>query len=290
VACTPHVWPSVELPFSMPQFSSAEPDARALASAGLALRSACRRIEDDNRRHWMALDPSLGRSLDSLAKVGVDAWRKMGCYAGTKGAWVIEQGSFHPARDGGTSGTWTLTYLAPEARRRAAGDAHGEVRLLSPGVTSTTVAVDGAYDFDGDGVDEVVVQVTSSGAASGLPVVSAKAYTLHDGAVSAWDPVAGRTVIAWLDADRDGRPDLVLSTGSSVVELAHSLPGGRFSTDDDVARAFLHGVCAHPPHSVLPAGAPVVPAPSGQASPDEIAAALCAPARAIDAACPAPGE
>jgi hypothetical protein len=82
-----------------------------------------------------------------------------------------------------------------------------------------------------------------------------------------------------------------------IFEVAHSLPGGAFSTDDEIARASLHAVCARPPaaprmhpglgHPAKPGGAPA-PRLSLQER-DTAAAALCGSVTSRQAECaPAP--
>jgi hypothetical protein len=105
-------------------------------------------------------------------------------------------------------------------------------------------------------------------------------YRLRDGNIVAWDPVPGRTVLSWSDFDRDGRPDLVLDSVPNVVAIAHSLPAGRFSTDDDVTRAVLRASCARP---VVPYSSPLaVPVPFDPSDDqikrlEEQRAPICAP-------------
>ena len=115
-------------------------------------------------------------------------------------------------------------------------------------------------DLDDDGVPELVVT-------RGLYVeespennsTSVSAYRAHGGVIEPMREISGMHAFAAVDADRDGRLDLVLHspfatsypcisecTFSGPDLLVHTLEGGRFDRTDDVAIEFVRRQCALP--------------------------------------------
>lgn len=148
---------------------------------------------------------------------------------------------------------------------------HGGVELERPGVTMArtmhggeTPSITKAFDYDGDGRGEVVLVMDFDGEGDNSTLFSI--YSAQGDAIVPYAPANGLEIEAFEDFDRDGRPDLVVpvhraqtsNVGISGMHtlfpgLAHSLPGGAFSRDDDVARAFTAKHCA-----ALPQQGPIV--------------------------------
>ena len=111
-------------------------------------------------------------------------------------------------------------------------------------------------DYDGDGNDEILVATSEwwNGGGSGERLEVLKGV----GAVGPYN--VGFRYDATLDADEDGRPDLLQSNyfGTTCLGLAdrpvngvpillHSLPNGQFSISDEVARRWAITRCPATP-------------------------------------------
>jgi hypothetical protein len=281
--CRPHTWLPVDLPPATLAFGDGEPSRAVLAAVGPALKATCNRIELETKQHRSVVFGSGAGPFGADAKR--ELWKNgtLGCYAGSKGAWAIEVGIFHRASDGvGEDSTWQLVYLTPDARRIAAQEARGE-NWDADGEGRIYTVIDGVHDFDGDGVDEVAVRTAGYASIDGFHDSGPILYHLQGGAIAAWDPVPGRKVIGSMDADHDGRVDLVLDGGGPWPELAHAVDGGRYVTDDEVTRAFLHAQCLlpPPPPKSWMGGLPIAVAP-GEPAPVQDTSKQCAAVRAID--------
>lgn len=117
------------------------------------------------------------------------------------------------------------------------------------------------FDFDGDGKDELI-----------LPFVST-ILTFKGGKVTPYAPASGVSFTAVVDADRDGRPDLLLENpyaagttffgcgkwyGHPLLDfqvetslVAHALRDGTFTLDDDVTRGVAKTLCPEKPASIV---------------------------------------
>jgi hypothetical protein len=298
--CVPHSWPAIDLdgPTSPPP----DQTRQRLASASAALRATCARIEAANKRHlidvYMASpEPYAGSHQEKRAAI---LSSDMGCAPGkaaSSGAWVVELGAFTGRGIVGNAASVRVEHVTPEGRVvGAAKDVLARDELASieeaPGESDNDVGIAGTFDFDGDGVDEVLVQKRGIGAIDGFyRSQTPHAYRFTGGAVVPWQPVPGRETVEWRDVDHDDRPDIVLATRTDIDELAHSLAEGAFSTNDAIAQAYVHALCVRTPR-----GTPTVSPALGGMVPDRvrlphgpIADALCAPSLAIDAACPRTG-
>ena len=112
----------------------------------------------------------------------------------------------------------------------------------------------GAFDFDGDGVPELVATIAKD--VKTFAPGSRIFVTMKKGAIAPY-PTGNYQVNGLVDVDHDGRPDLRVSfdLGQSTkcvpsdegrVEvdfIAHSLPNGTFSLDDAVASGFAEKHC-----------------------------------------------
>ena len=96
------------------------------------------------------------------------------------------------------------------------------------------------FDFDGDGVPEVIVVEALDGEGFHHDKYSLKA--VRNGAIVDYGPARGLTVTEVEDFDHDGRPDLVYAahhattstlgvagTETSFLGLAHARPRGTFT-------------------------------------------------------------
>ncbi len=122
--------------------------------------------------------------------------------------------------------------------------------------------IDRLADYDGDGVEEVLVhhdwRFHEGGDEHRVGV-----FTVKQGAVVSYPPAASLRVVSAEDVDHDGRPDLWLRGPYERVEatdhlgndrpmapvaiLAHALPGGTFSMTDHVAKSASLRVCPAKP-------------------------------------------
>ena len=265
--CTPHAWLAVDQPPDVVRFGTGEPDSVAFAAASAPLRAACKRIEADNKSHARPrLDAKVPRELQAATTLG--------CYAGVKGAWAFPVGPWHRERNGvGDEASWQLVYLDPDGKRFTSLDTQGN-QWSADGEGNLSTSLEGVHDFDGDGVAEVALHTSGYASIDGWHDSGPMLYSVKDGAIVRWDPVTGRRVLGSMDADHDGRVDLLLDagvlprtvTGAARYELAHALPDGTFALDDEVTRAFLHGQCNLPwpssPSSQLAPSIPVYGAPA----------------------------
>jgi len=256
---TPRTWWGVKLDAGSPGL---EPNAAALASAGAAVRATCKTLEATNKQRRSAIYGTGPGPFGLQSRGEIAASTRFGCFAGAKGAWVLEHGAFHrstsPAEPGEVA-TWTLVYVAPDAKRITSKDARGRhVMMLGEG--ESTAQIYGAFDFDGDGVDEVFVAESSIWSIDGQLRTEYRGYRLRNGGIEAWDPVPKEHVRGWRDVDGDVHPDLFLGNVDGMDVIAHARPDGTFSLDDEVTRSVRHASCVGQAHPT-PACAPYVDAP-----------------------------
>lgn len=119
-----------------------------------------------------------------------------------------------------------------------------------------------AFDFDGDGLLELLVLVTTSAHEAPWETFVGQVLTKN------LDPYPGTPLLSGVkDVDGDGRPDLLYQqpydheaddvagfghrvSGPDLV--AHSLDDGSFSTNDGVALAHAKKACPEPPARIVP--------------------------------------
>ena len=113
----------------------------------------------------------------------------------------------------------------------------------------------GAFDFDGDGVPELVATIAKD--VRTFAPGSRIFVTMKKGAIAPYPTGGAYQVNGLVDVDHDGRPDLRVSfdlgkrtacaaSDEGRVEIdfiAHSLPNGTFSLDDAVASGFAQKHC-----------------------------------------------
>jgi hypothetical protein len=118
-----------------------------------------------------------------------------------------------------------------------------------------------AFDYDGDGVNELILLSHVGDHSGGGGSTIGKLWTYHGKIEEIKVPFP---VVAVVDADNDGRPDLLANGpySGSLVELPtcgtsfadastqgpfllmHSLPGSTFSVDDMAAQNFARSSCS----------------------------------------------
>jgi hypothetical protein len=223
--------------------------AGAAVPASAAATRACARLAVENA----AVARRAQRIIDAMPS-GVPLDLNDGLCAPASIAWGISLADPHRQSDD------LLGYvgrLAPlDARARPAARPHAfdlEVGQMSR-VDATILR---QFDWDGDGATEVAVSV-ERWQHEGERSLVVELYSTRAGRVQRYEGAVGlEGAIALEDADQDGRPDLVLPTRWEFTDacgmngishpgprlLAHSLPDGRFSKTDDVARAFAQREC-----------------------------------------------
>lgn len=199
------------------------------------------------------------------------------------GAWML---SLSHARlvDSGESyepwaltGEWTLAHVDDQGHRvevapsvticgaENVGGVHRyQLHSERGGGESTRIDPPTAYDFDGDGVKELYLQVATTyegDLVASWGSICGQVFTLRDRRVQRYAPAGTRRLSGIDDADGDGRPDLRTSEpylgylhygdtpppvnderGPALV--LHALPDGRFAFDD-VTRRIARADCAH---------------------------------------------
>lgn len=154
--------------------------------------------------------------------------------------------------------------VAPHFRARALYvDERGRASI-GPLLSWSTLEDVRAFDYDGDGVAELLVSATRSneeGLNEHFPFQThfGVVWAVRDGAVVAYAPSASIVIRSFSDVDGDGRPDLITTRGVSVETddgdvtsytlegpewAAHALPSGKFSFDDSVATSHIRRFCA----------------------------------------------
>jgi hypothetical protein len=179
------------------------------------------------------------------------------CLATPQGVWALTvQGlTFHSEAELRIAATESLVWRPSGAAR---APTPRTFPLEANWHSSRWSALEAVYDYDGDGLPEVIVRHDGWAFESHADRTRA-VYTVADGTVRVYAPAADfRQVDGLVDADRDGRPDLVLPSPWQVTDdcglagidhpgpsrLAHARADGRFATDDDAARAWLRAQCA----------------------------------------------
>jgi len=121
------------------------------------------------------------------------------------------------------------------------------------------------FDFDGDGVPELWVEVHEEGE-EGHHARLVDLFAFKGGAIVSYAPAATIGAHTSRDVDGDGRPDLIVHAGyTEELEscgagfpydapeprfVAHSLPDGTFSMVDAAAKSFATKTCPAPPATI----------------------------------------
>lgn len=226
---------------------------------GAAVEKACAKIA---RRLAKAENEGPGAKHRALADVGT-------CTSAHKGAWALDPGAANivdpdeqAAGNGGWEVPYTLTYVTPEGTLVKGGPIAGTVTYRER--ESRDVRIFAVFDFDGDGVSEIIVAEDADYGGEdhdrNISVV-----TFRGGEVKSYAPAEGLDIEAVVDMDLDGRPDLLvpgpfLAQGPCGLDgqdfvapshLAHSVAGGGFSLDDAVAQAVIRNACGTLPTDLV---------------------------------------
>ncbi|MBK8694443.1 MAG: VCBS repeat-containing protein [Deltaproteobacteria bacterium] len=177
------------------------------------------------------------------------------CVATAQGVWAIALEGFRVERGDqeGLLATGLLTWR-PNAGRASAGVRIG---FRTDGNSGDETMLVPAADYDNDGTPEVIVHRRERDSEAGGHHTR-RVFTARAGTLEPYSPAARFLAVdGVVDADRDGRPDLVLEspwgassrcgymgeTHHGPALLAHALPDGTFSTRDDVTRAWTLSRC-----------------------------------------------
>ncbi len=126
--------------------------------------------------------------------------------------------------------------------------------IITEGWDTITVSPPEYFDFDGDGVDEVILHAHRN--SEGYSAPAFEIWTVRGGRVVPY-PTGIKTAITGIDdVDGDGRPDIeTIEVGADVTPgigspifvgptvVYHSLPNGAFSGRDAVARGAFERAC-----------------------------------------------
>jgi hypothetical protein len=182
------------------------------------------------------------------------------CHPFARGAWAIELDTIELSDPRSPSAdVVAVVYVGDERHAEATKTNAGSGGMF------TYVRAQLTSDYDKDGVPEFWMRSSADGVEGGH---SEESRLLHfaNGAVTPYGPATELGSIGEpRDLDGDGLDDLPASLGISLgagIEcfgkadwkpaafLAHARPDGTFSTNDDVARAFVRSWCASPPAKI----------------------------------------
>ncbi len=182
------------------------------------------------------------------------------CVAARGGAWVLVMSAGNVQADpelenGGPRLDLAidLYFVADDGRATLATSLPGlgeELRTITP-------SIDAVFDWDDDGLPEVAI--LESDDQPDFHTKQTSFYRTTGNAVVEWKPVPALATASIEDVDDDGRPDLVddqafvqdIMAPMFVVSpgygrLYHSLPGGRFASDDAACKAYYRAQCPAP--------------------------------------------
>ena len=225
--------------------------------ASPAVVKACKKLEQ--RR------ANLVKKLKDDAAHVADIGR---CLPSVKGAWVLDtSGDVQPLKadkehpDPGWEVRFTLAYVTP-AGKLLRSKKHVE-SVWKRGIEANDWQVLGAFDYDGDGVSELAILHDHHHGDEDRTQTPAM-FTWREGEAVPY-PNAAFAFDGLVDVDADLRPDLLIAGPFKAegpcglegriyrgpVQIAHSLPDGRFSTDDAVAKEVVRVQCGRAPAELL---------------------------------------
>ncbi|MBK8695284.1 MAG: hypothetical protein IPN17_24180 [Deltaproteobacteria bacterium] len=214
--------------------------ADVVAAAPGAVDAACSALTAASLARWDALVRGRRESVPVLyaADRRAEVRRRWECARVAGGAWALSL----EAR------SLAVVFVRPDGSTARVTPPGCAVDPAVPGFLGTALAPQ-----PGAGASPSVVVTCDNGRGA---VVSATA----DGLATSPLPF-GDVRVQLSDLDRDGRLDVstVAEAPGAVVFVAHALPAGGFSMDDEVARIALRGQCPERPSALLvpvPADAP----------------------------------
>lgn len=195
-----------------------------------------------------------GYDTQSLDEFFEELGPSRGCFTAPGGAWAFMLGGVRVDPVHTLVASWSIRFFG----------ANGGAWSLRerPGFDRTLAKIAGAFDYDGDGRGEAIVEPTVWGTDTFEGRGQWHMYTARGASVMRYAPaVAVEPFTGVADVDLDGRPDLIddqtLSTPAGCgpdggtldgpTLVIHSLPDGSFSRDDRIARAFAARQCPSPP-------------------------------------------
>ena len=189
------------------------------------------------------------------------------CVRATGGAWGLVMEPMQPDADAKRCGAIleAMEFGAtspPFAARPIYVDAKGHASVGGSFTWSSLASVR-AFDYDGDGVSELLVTTALAADASVLSIIPSVTsrgaiWQARDGVVIEYGPSAGVAIKSFCDVDGDGRPDLITTRDVHVEGddgdvtswtfegpewAAHSLASGAFTFDDATADAYTRQSC-----------------------------------------------
>lgn len=205
-----------------------------------------------------ATEPAEGRKRLEDARASA-AFRH--CKRDARGWWALKLTKASLSSPAAESGEWcgaTLEYVWLRVSLNGERSSTKPAAYNSFRDETTNLELPIQYDYDGDGADELIVQRSDWQNGNGS---SQEALVLRAGAKGPEPYPVGYRYDRVVDADRDGRPDLVNGeyfvgvgpcglNGETLLGpsmLLHALAGGRFSPSDHVAQAWAAAECPYPP-------------------------------------------
>jgi hypothetical protein len=170
-------------------------------------------------------------------------------------------------------GRWVVVYTAPDGSsatytRHSYSAAHSCITSDKPGniaeadlSTLTHIEPPKLFDYDGDGHPEILMNSTHSyiqdhpeiegeslNAMSQSELLTFKHKVISPYPLRAGNRISTSEIVDLKDVDGDGRPELWMSFNVAVPRsvpkrIAHSLPDGTFSFDDEVAKQAVIDQC-----------------------------------------------
>jgi hypothetical protein len=228
------------------------------APPGAQARAACEAVLAENRRLLATAPQPRPEGEIDFAKA---------CFPVRGGAWalrLLEWQTDPSGWEGEMSGRYELVYardgLSPQIVALPKG-----YDGLHQGISNAAIATPTFFDFDGDGEPEIFLH-RHTHEHEGPSDDEGLLLTFRDGQVRPYPGLPAK-YDRLEDVDGDGRHDLVYYPYAEEREapcsgfgytwlgpafVAHSLPGGAFAIDDDVARGFARRACPARPKPAAP--------------------------------------
>lgn len=244
------------------------------ASAASVAAGPCAAVTAEGARNLAALRRRFARVTDA------DTWNHVAafnhCEETPDGAWatVLVAPSGAPADDAGSEsleGLFRLAHVGRDGQRvdvlprtdRGDGFRVGErdTNWSYHDIARTEMGVWTLFDYDGDGVPEVIVPVSTSVSEQGTNA-TVLVWKFSSAGLVPYDAAAGFSPVGVEDVDHDGRPDLYTHghlegeyNNSAGVDarlhgprlVAWSLPWGAFTASSGVALERNRAACPSPP-------------------------------------------